>query len=610
LPIADAAILHDRFTKRIRAARRQQVVGALFLRVPLINPDAFLDRTADFVKPLFTRAALFAWVLMMTAGGWILFQRWDDFRHPFHSLLAHETLWFLWVTLIVLKLVHEFGHAYACKILGGRVPEMGVFLIALTPCAYVDASSAWGFPRLRDRVVVSLAGVYFESIIAVLALLVWNGTDHPVLGACAHHVVVLSTAVTLAFNLNPLMRYDGYYVLSDLTGIPNLRQQALRQWQTWLKRVVLGIPSPPTRDPRSLPLRGFLGLYGVASAGYKVTLVLAICTMIAMRFYLPGLLLAALFLLGMVAGTVGRLLTYLWRDPETRGIRPRAVVCGLLVLVLPPIAVTAVPIPGSVVLPGILQTDNDTMVYAQTDGSLEASAITMGSRVESGQPVVRLENDLVRSHLEETRAETELARLIARGSALAGPRDGVTAQLRLARAEERLDQARREFDQLTLVAPVSGLVTRLSDERREGRFVRQGETLATVAAGSWIVRCLATAEEFARVGPQVGQMVRVRIATEGVPELYGTVTHVAGTGSSRVFSPLLARSGGGTIPVAPDSLEAAVPLFEVAVRLPETLPASWPHGTRATVAWDAPRETSAVVLHRRFQQFLNRLRLR
>ena len=106
----------------------------------------------------------------------ILFQRWDSFRSPLHSILANETLLFLWVALVGLKVFHEFGHAYACKVFGGKVPEMGAYLIAFTPCAYVDASSAWGFAQLRHRVVVSLAGMYFESLVAFAALLVWNWT--------------------------------------------------------------------------------------------------------------------------------------------------------------------------------------------------------------------------------------------------------------------------------------------------------------------------------------------------------------------------------------------------------------------------------------------------
>ena len=236
---------------------------------------------------------------MMSIAASILVQRWDSFRHPHHSILASETLLFTWLALIGLKVVHEFGHAYACKVFGGKVPEMGAYLIAFTPCAYVDASAAWGFPQLRQRVIVSLAGMYVESIVAFVALLVWSWTDDLLVSSCAHQVVVLSTAVTVLFNINPLMRYDGYYVLSDVTGTPNLRQRGLAEVQSLLKRLI-GIRAPQTAD--GVGQIWFLRIYGFLSAIYKVSLVLAICTMIAFKFYLVGIVLAVIFLATVVLG--------------------------------------------------------------------------------------------------------------------------------------------------------------------------------------------------------------------------------------------------------------------------------------------------------------------
>lgn len=321
LPISDGKLLYERFAVRQRSARWRQVTGFLFLRVPLVNPDAFLDRTADFVRPLFTRTAFFLWMLMMFTGLGLLVRRWDAFKDPMHSMLANETLLFIWVALIGLKVIHEFGHAYACKIFGGKVPEMGAFFIAFTPCAYMDASAAWGFSRIGHRVIVSLAGMYFESVVAFVALLVWCWTSDPLVSSCAHHVVVLSTAVTIGFNINPLMRYDGYYVLSDLVGIPNLRQRSMEQVQAVLKRGLLGIASPLVAAP--MRERVLLLVYGVASSVYKVMLVLAICTMIALKFYLVGIGLAAFFIFSVLGSVLRRMLAYLWRSQETKPVRAR-----------------------------------------------------------------------------------------------------------------------------------------------------------------------------------------------------------------------------------------------------------------------------------------------
>ncbi len=503
LPIADGKLLYDRFAVRQRTGRWRQVSGFLFLRVPLFNPDAFLDRTADYVRPLFTRHAFALWVLLMLTGLGFLLRRWDAFKDPTHSILANDTLLFLWLALIGLKVVHEFGHAYACKIFGGKVPEMGAFFIAFTPCAYMDASSAWGFSKTWRRVVVSLAGMYFESMVAFIALLVWCWTDDPLISSCAHHVVVLSSAVTIGFNINPLMRYDGYYVLSDLTGMPNLRQRSMEQVQRLFKRFLLGIDAGPSHE--TFKVRLFLFSYGVASAVYKVTLVLAICTMIALKFYLVGIGLAAFFLVGVVGGVLRRTLVYLWRSQETQPVRLRAVTLSLVGLVLVPAAVATVPIPGSVTVSGIVQTKDDKSVYAQVDGFLQPTDLTAGCLVEKGQSVCRLENVGLQSLVAEARAETEVSRLQYYRSLLHTPQAASAARLRLVQREERLDTVQQELDLLNLRAPFGGRLLHLVDLRDEGRFVRKGQAVATIAAGAWTVRCMATAQEVADVRPPSGR---------------------------------------------------------------------------------------------------------
>ncbi len=608
LPIADGKMLYERFAHRQRSARWRQASSFLFLRVPLINPDAFLDRTADFVRPLFTRTAFFLWALMMVAGGTLLVRRWDAFKDPVHSILANDTLLFLWFALIGLKVVHEFGHAFACKIFGGKVPEMGAFFIVFTPCAYMDASAAWGFSKTRQRVIVSLAGMYFESFVAFLALMVWCWTEDPLLSSCAHHIVVLSSVVTIGFNINPLMRYDGYYVLSDLAGIPNLRQRSMQQLQSIFKRWFLGIKTPATA--RALRERVFLSVYGVASAIYKVTLVLAICTMIALKFYLVGIGLAAFFLFGTLLSLLRKLLTYLWRSQETRPVRRRAIALSLVMIVLVPVGAAVIPVPGAVVLSGVVQTDNDKTVYAQSSGTLQSSQLQTGNRIRQGQTICQLRNVELETAVARTRAQANVARLNCARGVIESPRAAVVGRLRLAQAEERLDGITRDLDQLHIVAPVSGLVIHGVDLRDNGRFVRKGESVATIAAGVWTVRCLATAEEMADARPIEGQEARVRLMLDGVHEVTGTVEQVAVKGSRKVFSAALTQLGGGEIAVNPSSLVTNRPMFEIVVRLNHVEHLPLRYEGLAMVSFNCKPRTYGAYAYRRFQQFLNRLRVR
>jgi putative peptide zinc metalloprotease protein len=608
LPIADGKLLHRRFMQRQRAARWRQATGLLFLRVPLINPDAFLECTVRYVRPLFTRAALVVWIAMMGVAGMLLIQRWDSFKSPMHSILANDTLLFLWMALVGLKVFHEFGHAYACKVFGGKVPEMGAYLIAFTPCAYVDASAAWGFVGLRQRVLVSLAGMYFESIVAFVALLVWCWTDEPLLSSCAHQVVILSTAVTIGFNINPLMRYDGYYVLSDLLGIPNLRQRSAEEVQAMLKRAWLGIKAPSARN--SSAVRWLLCAYGSMSAAYKVTLVLAICTMIALKFHLVGVGLAAFFLLSVVLGTLRRLVAYLWWAEETRPVRARAIVLSVVLVLLLPAVAALVPVPGTVVVPGVTATDDDRVVYAQSSGFLSPPTITAGSRVKQQQVLCRLVNVVTQCRADEAAAETDVARVWYSCSSATDVHASAAARLRLAHAEEKQRKFWRERELLAITAPVAGTVTQIVDQRDTGRFIQQGDAVATVADGAWIVRCLATAEQIASARPMVGESVRVRIVAEGVCETAGTVEGVAVKGTRHVFSPSLSHLGGGDIAVDPATLKSGNSLFEVQVRVHDADTINLLPGSRAAVAFSTQPQTCGAYLYRCCHQFLNRLRVR
>jgi putative peptide zinc metalloprotease protein len=608
LPIADSRLLYQRFERRQVAARWKQIAGVLFLRIPLVNPDAFLQRTADYVRPMFTRAALCLWAALMVASMWVLVFRWDSFKSPMQSLLTNNNLLFLWIALIGLKVIHEFGHAYACKIFGGKVPEMGAFLIAFTPCAYVDASSAWGFSTTRKRVIVSLAGMYFESIVAAFALLYWNWSQDALFSSCAHKIVILSSVVTVGFNINPLMRYDGYYVLSDLVGIPNLRQRSIEFVQNVAKRWILGLPVRPSGESRRV--RGLLFCYGVSSSVYKVTLVLAICGMIAMKFYLLGLGLAIFFMVSVVGTALRRLLVYLWKSTETQPVRLRAVAVSLFVIVLVPAAIAAVPVPGVVVVGGIVQTEDDHVVYARSGGFLHDVALTAGKTVHQSETLCRLTSNLADVELAKAGADVELRTLQYHMQADKSPITATAAHVRLLYARDRLVQTAKTHDQLTVTAPIQGTVTEILDINDKGRFIKKGESIATIAAGQWVVRCLVTAEQVADLRPHVGQAVRVRLVDKDVHQLAGTIAEVGVKGSRRIFSPALTQLGGGDFAVDPSTLEAEMPLFELTIDMPGADQRLLRHGSRVAVRFSTSAEPYGAYLHRRVRQFVNKLRVK
>ncbi|MEA1950176.1 MAG: HlyD family efflux transporter periplasmic adaptor subunit, partial [Planctomycetota bacterium] len=565
LPITDGKALYTRFKRRQASQRRAKFTGFLFLRVPLINPDAMLDRTMRYAAPLFSRAAFVLWLALMVLCAGIIWQRWGDFKEPLQTILVTKNLAGLWVLLVVLKVIHEFGHAYVCKLFGGKVPEMGAYFICFTPCAYVDASAAWGFASKKQRIAVSLGGMYVESIVAGIAVLVWNATGPSLLNSFAHQAVVLASIVTIGFNINPLMRYDGYYILSDLVEIPNLREQSAAQVKAVCKRWLLGVRTAVS--PLSLGGRVLLFAYGIGSSVWKVSLVAAICVGVAMKIYIMGVIMAVVYGSMVVWGTVAKFVNYLWKSPETAPVRGRAFVVGMIVLVGVPLGIAAIPVCMPIETHGVVAAGDERPVFAQTSGFLRESEVVPGQKVKANAVLYVLDNASARTTAAMERAELELVSLQAECELDQDPAAAAITRRRAEHVRQTLRQALRNVDELLIRAPLAGKVVECESVPRTGRFVKEGERIATITSGDWTVRTLATAADLADTRPRVGQKVRVRLLSDAAEEFSGTVRDVAVCGSDKISSASLTQLGGGAIAVSPETMTAGEPFFEITIEL-------------------------------------------
>ncbi len=606
LPISDGKALYARFKKRQISQRRAKFTGFLFWRVPLINPDAMLDRTMRYVAPLFSRGAFLLWLALMVFCVGIIWQRWGDFKEPLQTILVTENLASLWILLVVLKVIHEFGHAYVCKLFGGKVPEMGAYFICFTPCAYVDASASWGFPSKRQRIGVCLGGMYVESMVAGIALLIWNATGPSLLNSFAHQTVALASIVTIGFNINPLMRYDGYYILSDLVEIPNLRERSTVQVQAVCKRWLLGIRSDVL--PLSPGGRALLFLYGIGSSVWKVMLVAAICAGVALKIYILGAVMAAAYGSIVLWGMVARFVNYLLKSPETAPVRGRAVALGTVVLVGVPLGVAVIPICKTLEIRGEVAAVDDKPVYARASGFLKRSEVVPGQTVEEDSVLYVLDNAQTRAAAAMARAELDWITLQAECEFQEDPAAAAMTRQRADHVRQKLHQAQRDIDNLLVRAPLAGRMIDCDTVERSGRFVKEGERVATVTSGDWIVRSLATAEGLADTKPQVGQKVRVRLLGDAAEEFSGTVTDVAVTGSDRISSASLTQLGGGTIAVTPETMTAGEPFFEITIELNDAGSGTVWHGMTALVSFEARPQTIGVRLYRSALRFINKLR--
>lgn len=605
LPVSDDEALYQRFSRRMAQARKSLMMSWLFFRVPLINPDAFLDRTVHYVRPLFTRWFFCIWLAMLAGFLTLVAIHRKELAEPLLGMLDTGTLPALWALLVLLKVLHEFGHAYACKVFGGKVPEMGAFFIAFTPCAYVDASAAWGFPSRTSRLIVNLGGMYFESFAAMAALAVWLMTDPSPVNELAYQVLVLASLVTVLFNLNPLARFDGYYVASDLMGIPNLRARSTQQLANVANRLFLGIRSSPL--PFRPGVRFGLGLFGIASSIYRAVLVLSISALVATKFVVVGLGIAILFVAMTLFGWVTKLSRHLWFSPVTAPKRGRAIAVSVLVFAGIPAVIALVPVSRPAVAEGALQRERHSIIRAETPGFVHELEARQGDAVARGATLVRLENPDVTAALAEASALLEETRLNISRELAGNPVLAHEHRERLAADLAAVNAAQQRLDELTLEAPFAGVVTRCEHTDAQGRFLAPGDPILELQAGDWIAEVFAPSKVIAGADLRPGDTVPCRFPASPGRVVHATILEIAEAGTNKIEHQSLTNAGGGKIPVDARSGETIEPYFRITLSLGEMSDRRVADGMTVHVRFASRRDTLFEHARRSFLRFVNKL---
>ena len=562
----DGKALFDRYQQKTAEAKKARLLSILFLTIPLSNPDKFLDRTVGRVRFLFSTAALVVWLVLGCLAAAIVMNKWSAFMQPLNGLLAIKNLMFMSIAFVALKVWHELGHGYACKHFGGRIPEMGCKLMAGIPLAYVDASSAWSFPKRSHRIMVMLGGMYFEGIVAIPATFIWAFAPDSFIGACAYQLIFMAGVATVFFNANPLMKYDGYFVLSDMLGLPNLRARASRETLGLLRHYTLGLEL----DSRATDAkeRVILITYGVLSTAYTAMLMITIPLMLASRFQLLGLMLGA-FQLCMSGYTLPRkLYNYLLQSPETESVRPRARKVAYALAIGVPLALLCIPVPTGLLIDGVVSAEQSTVLRAKTPGLVETVLAEPRSEAIAGQALVTIKNmDAETASVSEAIAADAMhrnARFVSRKDMTEGKKLQAAAVQRQVNAAT----AQAASDELTIRAPHAGQLKFVLPKRSVGKYVFTGEPIAKLVAGRTIIRAWLDEAELQAASLKVGSFVSVRFADRASTNYSGTILSVAPANASEFEDLSLTTSGEGKILIDPITGLTTKSLFQLQISVP------------------------------------------
>lgn len=472
----------------------------LFFRIPLWRPDAFLNRAWPWLQRFGPRLLRFGLPITLGLGVFLVSRDWQRFLATFPHLFSLGGAMAFGAALFFAKLCHEFGHAFMAKRAGCRVQSMGVAFMVLLPMFYTDVSDAWRVNDRRARLLIGAGGVLAELLLACIALLAWSLLPDGPARTAAFMLASATWITTLVINLNPFMRFDGYFLLSDLWEVDNLQGRAFALCRWHLREVLFGY-GQPAPEPWSPSMQRRLLWWGYGSWLWRAALFFGIALAVYHLFFkLLGIFLMLVELVWFIFLPICKE-GYQWWARREQAHTPRVLLSGLGLLAL--LLLLAVPWRSSVEVPAMLEAGRVTALHAPVAARVKQVLVEDGQSVAQGALLVELESPDIDSRLVIVRREIDILQLQMRrqaGRSETAADVGVLEQrLAEAVAEYRGLQARRE--RLLLRAPQAGQVRDLMPQLVPGRWVSTREPLARIVEGGTRVRGYLAEADLWRVAP-------------------------------------------------------------------------------------------------------------
>lgn len=580
------AVASDRATPEREHAERALRAAATWLnpltiKLPLGRPDRFFTRAAELLRPVLGWGGLALWLIALLAGAAQLAPEWGRFTADASGLLARDNWLWLLLAWTGLKVAHEFGHGVVCKHFGAAVREVGAIFVLFVPMGYVDATASIGLASKWRRIGVACAGMAVEFFIAAIAAIIWAHSEPGTVHTIAHNVVVTGTVVTLVFNANPLMRFDGYFILSDLLELPNLttrgRQWMQRAWMTLLAG---------SRTGRTLRPRGreawLVAIYGAASWAWGMAVLAGLLMGASVLLRGGGLALAAVAAVAWVALPLARFGAALATEVSQVG-QWLKVSARLTVLAGAAAAVLLVPWHRSVSAPGVVEMAEALPLRADCPGFVETVQVHDGQTVGAGDLLVLLRNDEAAAQL--TRARLDLAQQELKARVAYTREDIASFQAEEARAESlrrAVSEKEAYLKSLEIRAPFAGRVTNRQLANLAGAFFSAGQEVLRIGQAGADVKLAISENDASSFRDALGKEAEVRVDGRGAAGR-ATLIRMEARATREVTEPALTALAGGPLvlrraeeqpakrePGAPDGYELAEPHFTATVRLPHT----------------------------------------
>lgn len=570
-----AAQLYRRRGEQQRRRWLGQLSSILFIRLPGMDPERFLRWLYPKTRWIYNRWCVAPCILLATSALLLVTVHFSEFYQKlpnFYQFFSAGNVLWLMISLSLAKILHEIGHGLTCKHFGGECHEIGMMLLVFTPCLYCDTSDSWTVPNKWHRAAIGAAGMYVEIVLASICTFVWWNTEPGLVHYTCLNIMFVCSLSTLVFNSNPLLRYDGYYILSDIMEVPNLQQRSRQALIGVLRRTCLGLPwkkdlaLPPRR-------RVLFALYAVASFFYRWFVLLVILWFLSQVLKPYGLqalahILIAISFIGLVAMPAWQAIRFFRTPGRIHQVNKRRLLATVSVIVACGLFATTVQLPHTVMTSAVIQPREPEKNYVAVAGKLESVAVAEGDTVEAGQQLARLRNpDIVLQITQLVGQRERTAQQLQNLRRQRSDQDAVQqipfTQEALNGLDEQLAELREDQQRLTLVSASGGTVmpppqlpttttdkgafsqwpgTPL-DERNLNRWIEPG-TLFCLIGDPRQMQATLVIDQSQMEFVQVGQQVEIKLDEYPSEIFWGGIDELARIELKVAPAELSANSGG------------------------------------------------------------------
>ena len=544
-----------RRTEQIEQFQKQQMaswLNPMMLRVPLFDPDKLIEKATNLFGFLVSPFGMLVWLVVVITGFFQLLMHREEFYSRVSSFSASDIIWIA-LTSIVLKIIHEFAHGITCKKYGGRVKSCGILFLLMIPMPYVDVTSSWRFSNKWQRILTSAAGMLSEIFIAAIACMVWTSSAPGPLQYHSANVIITATLLTLLFNINPLMKFDGYYMLSDWLEIPNLATHG-RQWlKDSTKRLFFG-SSPATVKERGY--RGFIvKAYGVLAMMWFFTIAVGLSLGASSLLEGFGLIIAMIGLLMWVGIPAWKLAKYVVRGTETENPNRVwfATACAISAACLVGFLVFC-PAPSIVSAPVVVDYDPLTIMRAKSSGFASKIHVVSGQHVKEGDLLVSLENPELELELKSLMIDIRISKLRSQ-SLLTRERLGelVLEQENLLSMEQRRRELTDQLANLQIIASHSGVILNADLTSDQGKYFQPGDEILSIGNKTEVHAIALTRQQdikWIEKNPDYDVELRIWGRSENAL-ITGQIKHVNPRARDDLPHEAFAATAGGPLAVVP-----------------------------------------------------------